>query len=111
MAKLKRRIHKYEAEAAGYKEEPTWNDSESFTADELNTRLLNAFNYYNYIYNLKDFQRFFVEYVATVDKKKVASIRAANNYINRTLGMLARMVINGLVRPFHLQDRLDKEIE
>ena len=106
----KRKGAKYEATIYGTKE-PTWNDVSELSSEELQHKISEALNYYNYVYSPKECHAFMVDYVASIDKKKGAVLRTTNVTGKRTYSAVARMVTNGLVLPEDTQARLDAEVE
>jgi hypothetical protein len=85
-----------------------------------NTKLIDALNYYNYIYNRKEAIEFLHEYLSTTDKDSLKKIKkVADIKIPTTLGWISRMLTRECVLPDATHDffrrnvklAIDKHIE
>jgi len=80
-------------------QEPTWDDQDSLTATELNSRIARAFNWYNYACDGKDSRKFFEDWCA-INKgyeeypKKFSLL--PDWQLGQTLGYKCRMFMVGL---------------
>ncbi len=77
-----------------------------------NTKLIDALNYYNYIYNRKEAIEFLHEYLATIDKDSLKKIkRVADIKIPTTLGWISRMLTRDCVLPDATHDFFKRNVK
>ena len=91
-------------------EEPTWEGQEFLNEDELQSRIGQAYNWYNYFYEAKEGRKWLIEYMTEQQFSKTAQsmvIRVSDSKLNSTMCNTARMISMGLDAPQYLRDKLD----
>ena len=91
-------------------EEPTWEGQEFLNEDELQSRIGQAYNWYNYFYEAKEGRKWLIEYMTEQQFSKTAQsmvTRVSDSKLNSTMCNTARMISMGLDAPQYLRDKLD----
>ena len=108
--KKKRTITPRGLDAKHLGEEPTWEGQEFLNEDELQSRIGQAYNWYNYFYEPKDGRKYLLDYMTEQGFSKAAQTmlgRTSDAKLNSTMCNTARMISMGLDAPQNLRDRLD----
>ena len=95
--------------------EPSWEDQDELTKEELRSKMSNAYNWYNYFNKAKDKAKLLFDNYPR-DKKEVKIIKRLPDWrINSVAAYLARMQARGLKVPDeslkYLNETLDEMLQ
>jgi len=95
-----------------YGDEPTWEDQHELSEDELKSKMLRAYNWYNYMLDRKKYKGIVVRYLQSIkmNKKTISAIKSLEDYRFSTVADLCSMMEQGLDLPDDSRIWLDEQI-
>ena len=91
--------------------EPTWNDQEDLSQEELQSRQGRAYNWYNYFYNAKEAAKLLYDNYPR-DEKEIRLLKRLPDWkINSTCAYMSRMMVCGFKPPQSSLDYLNQTLD